>query len=74
MTSAGNINWAFGDGDDGSVDLIEVVERYGYSLREDGLWWNKKDDTDGDTVKTDQQMWEYVWDRQDSDAEDWALL
>ena len=35
--SAGNINWAFGDG--GNVeDLIEAAAHYNYELCEDGKW------------------------------------
>lgn len=68
MEATGNINWAFGDGGD-VPDLGEDAARYGYELREDGKWWNPKDDTDGDTVKTDQQMSEYVEDACQSDLE-----
>lgn len=62
----------FGDGGDGE-DLADAAGRYGYSLRLDGRWWNEADDTDGDTIKTDAEMWQYVWDRRDSGAEDLAL-
>lgn len=72
INATGNINWAYGDGGD-VEDLGELAEGYGYSLRPDDKWWNEKDDTDGDTVKTDQEMWQYIWDMRESDAEDWAL-
>jgi hypothetical protein len=67
----GNINWAFGDGGD-ARDLGEEAERFGYELREDGKWWNPKDDTDGDTIMTDDQMWQYVDDAIQSRLEDMA--
>lgn len=68
MEANGNINWAFGDGGD-VPDLIEEAARYGYELRDDGRWWNPADDTDGDTIKTDAEMWEYVEDAQQADLE-----
>lgn len=58
----------FGDGGDG-MDLIEEAARYGYELRADGKWWNPADDTDGDTVKTEAEMWDYVEDARQSDSE-----
>lgn len=56
----------FGDGGD-CEDLTECAGRYGYSLRDDGKWWNKDDDTDDDTVMTDEQMWAYISDRREDD-------
>jgi hypothetical protein len=67
--SAGNINWAFGDGGD-VEDLSELASRYGYSLNDDGKW-REVDDEPG---LSDEEMWQYVWDRRESDAEDMALL
>lgn len=61
----------FGDGGD-IEDMSELAERYGYTLREDGKWWNEADDTNGDTIMTDEQMWQYVSDRRESDLEDIA--
>jgi hypothetical protein len=52
----------FGDGGDVD-DLAEEAARYGYTLRNDVIWWNEADDTDGDTEKSDQEMWDYIWDR-----------
>ena len=63
----------FGDGGD-CEDLSELAGRCGYSLREDGKWWNEADDTNGDTVMTDEQMWQYVSDQRESDLEDMACL
>ena len=65
----------FGDGGDGGddEDLVEAADRYGYSLRDDGTWWNEADDTDGDTIMTSEQMWQYVSDRREGDLEDMAL-
>lgn len=70
--SAGNINWAFGDGGD-EDNLSEVAGQYGYIQHEYQYWWNPDDDTNGDTIKTDQEMWQYVWDRRESEAEDSAM-
>ena len=62
----------FGDGGDGE-DLEELAGRYGYSLMLDGfMWWNQDDDTNGDTIKTPEEMWEYVLSRRESDLEDMA--
>lgn len=51
----------YGGGDEES--LVDIVARYGYSLSDDGLWRENADD-DG---LTDQEMWEYAWDRRDSE-------
>lgn len=64
-SSAGNINAAFGAGGD-VEDLCDLADRYGYSLRDDELWR----ETDDDPGLTDEQMWQYVWDRRESDLED----
>ena len=72
MEATGNINWAFGDGGD-VRDLGEEAERRGYECREDGKWWNPKYDTDGDTVMTEDQMWQYLDDAIQGDLEDMAL-
>lgn len=110
--SAGNINWAFGDGGD-EPDLCEAAEYYGYALHDDGLWretcnyckgsgnvpmdlseipgWALNDGCaegvkkcglcegkghveEGNQGFTDGEMWQYIWDRRESDAEDLALL
>lgn len=57
----------FGGGDEEC--LADLVERYGYSLRDDGKWR----ETDDEPGLTDEEMWQYVWDRRESDAEDMAL-
>lgn len=62
----------FGDGGN-YEDLSELAERYGYSLGENGKWWNEADDTNGDTIMTDEQMWQYISDRRESDLEDMAI-
>lgn len=63
----------FGDGGD-VEDLADLADRYGYVQHEYQYWWSPEDDTNGDTKKTDQQMWQYIWDRRDSEAEDMASL
>lgn len=68
----------FGDGGD-VEDLSEIAGRYDYvpfqdATHAEGHWWNPNDDTSGDTIKTDQQMWDYVNDRRESESEDWACL
>ena len=62
----------FGDGGD-VEDLSDLADRYEYSLRADGLWWNEADDTNGDTIMTDEQLWQYIDDCRESDLEDLAL-
>lgn len=64
----------FGDGGDGG-DLADSTARYNYEPYSDakhleGYWWNPKDDTNGDTIKTDEEMWEFIWDRRESEAEE----
>lgn len=65
--SSGNINWAFGDGGD-VEDLCELAERYGYSLHDDNKWR----ETEDETGLSDHEMWQYIWDRRDSEAENLA--
>ena len=61
--SSGNINWAFGDGD-GAEDLGELAEKYDYACGVDGL---RREENCGDELGlTDQQMWQYIWDRRES--------
>ena len=60
---------AWGDGGD-VEDLVEAADRYGYSLCSDDKW---REDM-SEAGLTDEQMWQYVWDRRESDAEDMALL
>jgi hypothetical protein len=67
MESTGNINWAFGDGGD-VEDLVECAERYNYTLCADGKWR----ETDDEPGFTDQEMWRYVEEARESDAEDLA--
>ena len=55
-------------GDDNAEDLSDAVGRYGYSQRQDGRWR----ETDDEVGLTDEEMWEYLWDRRASDAEDMA--
>lgn len=71
--SEGNINWAFGDGGDVG-DLIEECSRLGYEPlpNDDTRFWHPKDDTDGDTIKTEAEMWQYIEDYQQSVLEDAA--
>lgn len=70
MSSAGNINWAFGDGD--VEELGDVADHYDYVCGEDGLW--RETNCEDEPGKTDQEMWQYIWDRRESEAEDFALL
>ena len=57
-------------GDDGDVeDLVELANRYDYQLCSDGKW---REDM-SEEGKTDEQMWEYVIDRRESDIEDMLL-
>lgn len=61
----------FGDEGDG-MDLIDECTRLGYEPwpQDEAKFWNLKDDTDGDTVKTEEEMWQYIEDRHDEDMED----
>lgn len=68
MGISGNINWAFGDGGD-VEDLSDVASRYHYNLCSDGRWR----ETEDDPGLTDEDMWQYISDRRDSEAEDLAL-
>ena len=61
----------FGGGGD-EEDLFDCAGSYGYVLHKLQYWWSPEDDTDGDTIKTDEQMWQYIWDRRESEAEDMA--
>jgi hypothetical protein len=60
----------FGDGGDGE-DLGELAAKYNYSQGADNLWREK--DCADEPGLTDEQMWEYIWDRQESDLEDMAV-
>ena len=62
-----NINWAFGDGGDVEA-LCEIADRYHKHLDPDGLWREEV----GDKGMSDEEMWQYVWDRRESDLEDMA--
>ena len=54
-------------GDDGDgEDLTDLAARYGYSLHSDDLWRETMDEPG----LTDEQMWDYVESRRDSDLED----
>lgn len=59
---------AWDDGGD-VEDLSDEAMKYGYSLYADGLWREFEDEPG----LTDQHMWEYIWDRRESDAEDLAV-
>lgn len=59
---------AWGDGGD-VEDLSDEAMKYSYSLYADGLWREFEDELG----LTDEQMWEYIWDRRESDAEDLAV-
>ena len=60
----------FGDGGD-DEDLMDLAARYDYTLGEDGKWRGPSGgDPRHEPGMTDHQMWEYIWDRRESDAED----
>jgi hypothetical protein len=55
----------FGDGGDGE-DLSDAAIRYGYELCSDDKW---REDM-SEEGKTDEQMWEYIWDHRESEGEE----
>jgi len=57
----------FGGGDE--EDLLDAVSRYGWSLSEDDKWINE---ADGDGPLTDEEMWKWLQDKREGDAEDYA--
>lgn len=58
----------FGDDGDGE-DLSEAVSRHGWALAADGKWVHE----DGDHKPlTDQEMWDWLQDKRDGDAQDFA--
>lgn len=54
----------FGDGGDGE-DLAELASKYDYELCSDDKWRETADEEG----KTDEQMWDYINDRRESDLE-----
>jgi hypothetical protein len=57
----------FGDGGD-AEDLMDVAAHYHYHLDDDNKWRETPDDPGF----TDEDMWQYINDRRDSEAEDLA--
>lgn len=42
--------------------LDDIAPRYGFNYDEDGLWYKFPDEPG----KTNQEMWEYIWDAEEN--------